>query len=84
MMMKIFTNELLKEEELDFTRWETFNGDYVDISMVGTPYIERCMDMLEQFMERYPAHKNYPIWKQYMEIFEDELQSRETELIGSF
>lgn len=77
--MKIFSNEKLVERDVDFTKWETFNGDYVEISEVGSSYIERSMDALEWYMERYPNHKNYSIWKHYMEAFEEELTLREYE-----
>lgn len=76
MRMRIFTNEALKEEDLDYTRWETFNGDYVNVSEVGTTYIERCLDMLALFAARYPKHPNYLIWLRYMGIFEEELLMR--------
>lgn len=77
--MRIFSNETLQEREMDYTRWETFNGDYIKISDVGTSYIERSMDALEWHMQKYPMSSNYPIWKHYMEVFEDELLCREYE-----
>lgn len=80
MRMRIFTNEVLREDEMDYTRWETFNGDYVNVSEVGNAYIERCLDMLEQFSERYPNHPNYAIWKRYMDIFEQELLTHDEDI----
>jgi hypothetical protein len=80
MRMRIFTNEVLQEDDLDYTRWETFNGDYVNVSEVGSAYIERCLDTLAIFTERYPNHPNYSIWMQYTRIFEQELFSRDTAL----
>lgn len=77
MNIKIFTNEALKKEDIDFTQWETFNGDYVKIAEVGASYIERCLDMLAYFMQRYPKHVNYGIWKQYVYVLERELVDRE-------
>ncbi len=77
--MKIFSNNILRERDLDYTRWETFNGDYVKISEVSSSYIERSMDALEWHMQRYPSNINYPVWKHYMQVFEDELLSREYE-----
>ena len=81
MRMKIFTNEVFKEDDIDYTRWETFNGDYVNISEVGSAYIERCLDTLELFAERYPNHPNYSIWIRYMDIFEQELVNRDVNSI---
>lgn len=75
--MKIFTNESVQESMIDFTRWETTNGDYISITDVGSGYIERSMDMLEQFIERYPNHVNQRIWERYRQAFEDEVLSRE-------
>lgn len=81
-MMKIFTNEIINKEDLDYSRWETYNGDYVDITTVSTAYLERSMDMLEQYMKKYPKHTNYPIWQKYVESLEEEYLSREFLLIG--
>ena len=78
MHMRIFTNESLPEEDVDFTRWETFNGDYVNVSEVGSTYIERCLDMLALFTERYPKHPNYLIWQRYIRVFEQELLDRDS------
>lgn len=80
MRMRIFTNEVLQEDDLDYTRWETFNGDYVSVTEVGSAYIERCLDTLAMFAERYPNHPNYSIWTRYIRIFEQELMSRDTAL----
>ncbi len=80
MRMRMFTNEALQEEELDYTRWETFNGDYINISEVGSTYIERCLDTLALFAERYPDHPNYSIWMRYTTIFEEELVKRDSDL----
>lgn len=76
--MKIFTNESLQENRVDYSRWETFNGDYVTITNVGSGYIERSIDMLEQYMQRYPNHVNCPIWQRYIKAFEDEVTKRES------
>ncbi len=83
MRMRIFTNEQLNEDELDYSRWETINGDYINISMVGTTYLERCLDLLAQFVEKYPKHRNIAIWLRYMNCLEDELLSRDGELVGT-
>ena len=77
MRMRIFTNEALPEDELDYTRWETFNGDYINVSFVGSTYIERCLDTLALFAARYPNHPNYPIWMRYTTVFEEELLRRD-------
>lgn len=79
MNMRIFTNETVNEDELDFTRWETFNGDYINVSEVGNAYIERCLDTLAFYSAYYPKHPNYPIWVRYTKIFEMELLSRDPE-----
>lgn len=84
MRIKIFTNEILKEEKQDYSRWQTVNGDYVEITMVGNTYIERCLDMLAQFSERYPNHPNYGIWQRYIQHFEEELFSRDVHLVGNY
>lgn len=83
-MMRIFKNKVLNESDMDFTMWETFNGDYVNISMVSSSYLERSMDLLEQFMDKYPNHVNYGIWMQYVEKLEEELISRERTVIGEY
>lgn len=80
MYMRIFTNETLQENEIDYTRWETFNGDYVNISEVGSTYIERCLDALAYYSERYPAHPNYQIWQRYIFVFERELLNRDPDI----
>lgn len=77
MRMRIFTNEILDENDIDFTRWQTVNGDYVRITEVGTAYIERSLDYLAIYSERYPNHPNYSIWQHYIGLFEQELLERE-------
>lgn len=77
MRMRIFTNEVLEGDDVDYTRWETFNGDYVNITEVGRAYIERCLDTLALYTERYPNHPNYLIWMRYTKVFEHELLSRD-------
>ncbi len=84
MRIKIFTNDALKEEVLDYSRWQTLNGDYVEISTVGNTYIERCLDMLAQFSEKYPNHPNFVIWQRYIQQFEEELFSRRIRFVGTY
>lgn len=84
MQIKIFTNDALQKEVQDYSRWETLNGDYVVISTVGNTYIERCLDMLAQFSEKYPSHPNFDIWQRYIQQFEEELLSRKIRFVSTF
>lgn len=84
MRIQIFTNDALKEEVQDYSRWQTLNGDYVAISTVGNTYIERCLDMLAQFSQKYPSHPNYDIWQCYIQHFEEELYSRRIRFVSTY
>lgn len=75
--MKIFSNDLIHEGKMDFTKWETANGDYVNIKDVGDAYLERSMDTLERYIEKYPNHANQHVWQRYIQAFENEVTNRE-------
>jgi len=81
MRIEIFTNDALKEKVQDYSRWQTLNGDYVEIATVGN--IERCLDMLAQFSQKYPNHPNYDIWECYIQHFEEELFSRKISFVST-
>ncbi|HCL03380.1 MAG TPA: hypothetical protein DHW61_13400 [Lachnoclostridium phytofermentans] len=83
MRIEIFTNDALKEKVQDYSRWQTLNGDYVEIATVGNTYIERCLDMLAQFSQKYPNHPLYDIWERYIQHFEEELFSRKISFVST-
>lgn len=63
--MTIFTNASLDFNAMDFTKWQTINGDYLALEQARTEYIEKCLEQIYYYMERYPTHINYPIWREY-------------------
>ncbi len=75
--MTIFTNSSLDYNTIDFTKWQTINGDYLDLELARTEYIEKCLEQLYYYMERYPAHINYLVWREYAVRMEDILALRD-------
>ena len=45
--MRIFTNESLNINEIDFTKCETMNGDYIDIATTRPKLLEKYIGNLE-------------------------------------
>lgn len=74
--MRIFDTKPLSPTEVDFTKWETINGDRMLICHMRQEYMERLLDMLDSYLLRYPGHPNRDIWEQYIEVMEEELESR--------
>lgn len=75
--MKIFQNAELKADEMDYTQWETVNGDFIKICDMRTEYLERCIETLENYVNNYPHHKNSIIWEKYLDEMEEELAVRQ-------
>jgi hypothetical protein len=71
--MRLFTDESLDINEIDFTKCETLNGDFITIATTRPKLLEKYISIFEHYTEKYPNHVNYPIWKQYITVFEDSL-----------
>lgn len=71
--MKIFTNESLNIDEIDFTKCETMNGDFIDIATTRPKLLEKYIGIFERYIQKYPKHANYEIWKRYIAVFERSL-----------
>ena len=71
--MRIFTNESLNINEIDFTKCETTTGDYIDIATTRPKLLEKYIGIFERYMTKYPKHANYEIWKRYISVFENSL-----------
>lgn len=74
--MFIFSNQVLHPENIDFTRWTTINGDSIVLNTARSEYLERCLELLNYYMDRYISHVNYPVWEQYADAIEDILAVR--------
>lgn len=75
--MDIFSNKQLTTDNMDYTHWQTLNGDYLDVEKARSEYLESWSETLEYYMDRYPSHANYPVWSRYLDAFRDELDERE-------
>lgn len=75
--MKIFTNETVNINDVDFTKCETLNGDYIDIATTRPKLLEKYIGIFERYMQKYPKHANYEIWKRYITVFEDSLLAQD-------
>lgn len=71
--MRLFSNEALNVDDIDFTKCETLNGDYMDISNASPELLEKYISYFEVYIQKYPKHANHPIWKKYITILEDSL-----------
>lgn len=74
--MNIFSNQVLHAELIDFSKWPTINGDSIVLENARSEYLEKCLELLNYYMNRYVSHINYPIWEQYADVVEDILASR--------
>lgn len=74
--MEIFTNRTINPQSINYSEWQTLNGDYMYIHTARSEYIKNCIDVLEHYMERYPDHGNYQVWANYFDAFEIELETR--------
>lgn len=75
--MTIFSNQVLHAEFIDFSKWPTINGDSIVLENARSEYLEKCLELLNYYMNRYVSHVNYPVWEQYADVVEDILASRE-------
>lgn len=71
--MRIFTNECIDINDIDFTKCETLNGDYIEIATSRPKLLEKYISIFEKYIQKYPKHANYEIWKKYISIFENSL-----------
>lgn len=74
--MRIFLNQVLHIESVDFSKWPTINGDDLRLETARSEYLENCLELLNKYMNKYSSHINYPIWEQYATVIEDILASR--------
>ena len=71
--MRLFSNEALNANEIDFRKCETLNGDYMEISNASPELLEKYISYFEVYIQKYPKHVNHPIWKKYITILENTL-----------
>lgn len=74
--MFVFSNQVLHPENIDFSKWATINGELIELETARSEYLERCLQILNYYMNRYVAHVNYPVWEQYADVVEDILVKR--------
>lgn len=75
--MRIFTNETVNINDVDFTKCETLNGDYINIATTRPKLLEKYIGIFERYTQKYPKHANYEIWKRYISVLEDSLLAQE-------
>lgn len=75
--MNIFSEKVYRIEDVDLTKWETINGDYIILEKARPEYLSRCLEVLNDYMQRYSSHINYPVWEAYTTVIEDILCSKE-------
>ena len=46
--MEIFNNVPINADTVDYTKWQTINGESLDIANMRIEYIDRCIDLLEE------------------------------------
>ncbi|MBQ1687852.1 MAG: hypothetical protein II073_01065 [Lachnospiraceae bacterium] len=71
--MKIFTNEIIDINDVDFTKCETLNGDFIDIATTRPNLLEKYISIFERYIQKYPKHANREIWQKYISVFETSL-----------
>lgn len=76
---------------MDYTKWETNEGNVLEIKDMTTLHIQNCIKMIKRskyldVMEHYdtvpeprPNYVDYKQYQPYLKVFEDELQKRELE-----
>lgn len=72
-IMKIFSNEVINMQDVDFSKCETLNGDYLDIAATKPKLLEKYISIFERYIQKYPHHVNYEIWKHYINVLENSL-----------
>lgn len=75
--MNIFSDQVLHMESIDFSHWFTISGDSLVLKDARTEYLEKCLETLNYYMNRYSSHINYPIWEEYTNVIEDLLVERD-------
>ena len=51
--MKIFSNEAIDIQDIDFTKCETLNGDYINISTTRPKLLEKYIGIFERYIQKY-------------------------------
>lgn len=74
---------------MDYTKWETNDGNILDIKDMTVKHIINCIKMIERskwldIMEKYdtvpipaPRYVDYELYKPYLDVFKEELLRRE-------
>lgn len=75
--MCIFSNQVLYMEKIDFSKWPTINGDSIVLETARSEYLEKCLMLLNHYMNRYNSHINYPVWERYADVVENILSLRD-------
>lgn len=71
--MEIFNNVPINANTVDYTKWQTINGESLDIANMRIEYIDRCIDLLDNQIACKPYHVNVEVWKRYLAQFESKL-----------
>lgn len=74
--MKLFKNEALSIDDIDFTKCETLNGDYIEIANARPELLEKYISYFETYIQKYPKHVNCDIWKHYILVLEDAITAQ--------
>ena len=45
----------------------------IDISKTRPKLLEKYIGIFERYIQKYPRHANYEIWKRYISVLEDSL-----------
>lgn len=77
MEFHIFENESIDFDAVDFTQWQTEDGEWVDIENLSDQEIMGAIYTLKRKLRLLPEHVNEDIWEEYLYVLQEEARERE-------
>lgn len=72
----IFENESIEAEDIDFQKWLTEDGEWMEIEELTDEEVMGAVYTLKRKLRLLPEHVNCDIWEEYLEVMLEEASSR--------
>ena len=73
----IFENESIDYDDVDFSLWQTEDGEWIEIEELHDQEVTEAVYTLKQKLRLLPEHVNSDIWEEYLEVLLEEANHRE-------
>lgn len=73
----IFENESIDYDDVDFSLWQTEDGEWIEIEELDDQEVTEAVYTLKRKLRLLPEHVNSDIWEEYLEVLLEEANHRE-------